>query len=83
MDKYELIKSKGWLKMNQSSLGATHLIIFIFKQSSPLVENAIIIKKKKKKKKHFPLLLTCCQKYKDCLNKQIKKIKKNKNTTLY
>ena len=75
MDKYELIKSKGWLKMNQSSLAATHLIIFIFEQSSSLVENVIIISKKKKKK-HFPLLLTCCQKYKDCRNKKIKKEKK-------
>ena len=48
MDKYELIKSKGWLKMNQSSLAATHLIIFIFESSSPLVENVIIIKRKNK-----------------------------------
>ena len=48
MDKYKLIKSKGWLKMNQSSLAATHLIIFIFESSSPLVENAIIIKRKNK-----------------------------------
>ena len=48
MDKYKLIKSKGWLKMNQSSLAATHLIIFIFESSSPLVENVIIIKRKNK-----------------------------------